>query len=312
MRDKTNILKAVAILGVIGIHINANLFNFFHDGTAIKTGLLIFDQFIRFSVPLFVFLSGVSLGSRYLTEKVDYLEYLKRRVFRLLPLYFLWSGIIYFLYRPHVNLWEIIFLGKADYHLYFVPMIFQLYLLFPVFLWIIKKQPVILLVSTFVFQAILLWQFPKQILWTDQQQYIFAGSWVFYFVFGIYLSRKEYVVNKLIWLGLILGAIWTTVDAFHLINEKENILVATRSTKISVYFYSVFFILWSNLLEMVAGKIKNMLSFIGKNSYLIYLSHTVLIRIVFEPFYNKQFDPLSLISTILIFAIVLNLSAKID
>lgn len=327
MNEKIDILKGLAILGVIAIHVDSNLFNFVADETIIKNGIFTFDQIVRFSVPFFVFLSGLALGSKYLDKKIDVIEFLKRRVFKLLPLYFLWTGIIYLIthmvpswsgFSDSFPLWQVIFWGKAEYHLYFVPMVFQLYLLFPLFLFFIRKKPHLFLAITFIFQLILLWQFPRQIAWTDQEQYIFFGSWVFYFVLGIFLSQKNVLANigpsakKLIAVGIIGTLIWTVLDTFNLMNLRENIIVATRSSKISVYFYSIFFSVGSFISQTsiykIVGPLKKILVFIGQKSYLIYLSHTLVIRIFFEPFYNKNADLLLLLNCEVILAIGLYLS----
>lgn len=322
MNEKIDILKGLAILGVIATHVNSNLFNFFADGTIIKNAIFTFDQIVRFSVPFFVFLSGLTLGAKYFDQKINFAEFFKRRVLKLLPLYFFWTGIIFLVthlvsswsgFSDFFPLWQIIFWGKAEYHLYFVPMIFQLYLLFPLFLLLIRKFSVCFLLIAFCFQLILLWQFPRQIGWTDQEQYIFAGSWIFYFVLGIYFAQKTVsfrtsVARSGIYLGILLTMAWVIADTFNLLKNHENIIVATRSSKISVYFYSIFIILGSNFLPNIASKLRKILIFLGKNSYLIYLSHTLFIRIIFEPFYNKHTDPFLLFSCIIILAIGLHLS----
>lgn len=303
MREKTNILKGLAIIGVIAIHLNSNLFNFFRDGTFIKDGLLTFDQIIRFSVPLFVFLSGLSLSLKYQNEKFILWDFLKGRIFKLIPLYLIWSTIIYFV-------------GNADYHLYFVPMIFQLYLLFPLFLLLIKKFPIYFLLTVFCFQLLLLWQFPGQIFPTDQQQYLFAGNWVFYFVLGIWLAQKtvSFRIKSGIYLATFITMAWVITDCFNLLKNNENILIATRSSKISVFFYSIFIIFGSNILVFakLQNSFKKFLIFIGHHSYLIYLSHTIIIRLIFEPFYNKNPDPFWLISVFLIFLIGITFSQMWD
>ncbi len=102
--------------------------------------------------------------------------------------------------------------------------------------------------------------------------------------------------------------IWSIADNFNLLKNQENIIIATRSSKISVYFYSIFIILGSNFLPNIANKLRKILIFVGKNSYLIYLSHTLIIRIIFEPFYNKNIDAFLLISCAIIVAIGLELS----
>ena len=117
-----------------------------------------------------------------------------------------------------------------------------------------------------------------------------------------------------IYLAIFITMAWVITDCFNLLKNNENILIATRSSKISVFFYSIFIILGSNIL--VFDKIKNFfkkfLIYVGRYSYLIYLSHTIIIRLIFEPFYNKNTDPFWLISTFLIFLIGVTFSQMWD
>ena len=156
-----DVLRGIAIFGVILIHIIGASFHFWNKGSATWFIFLTLDQLFRFSVPLFVFISGYTLYSKY-KEHFKYWEFYSKRAFRVLPWYFVWSLIIYlyinFTVKPgFVNYptWKLILLGKVDYHLYFVSMIFQLYLLFPVFLWLYKKFRSSFVIVLFVLEVLL-------------------------------------------------------------------------------------------------------------------------------------------------------------
>src|SRR3990167_2811388 len=206
-----DLLRSASIIGVILIHIIGSSFHFWYQGSPTWFIFLILDQLFRFSVPLFVFISGYTLYSKY-ARHFKYSEFYSRRVLRVLPWYFVWSLIIYlyinFTVLPgFVNypFWKLILLGKVDYHLYFVSMIFQLYLLFPVLLWLYKKFRSNLVIALFILEALLYLIFTLdgqkiiQLPWRfyEQQQYLFFGTWVFYFVLGFLLSEKSLAAAKL-------------------------------------------------------------------------------------------------------------------
>src|SRR3989344_642934 len=134
----TNVGKGLAILAVVALHILA-----LPERALIteetKQWLLVIDQALRFSVPLFVFLSGYGLAKKY-EQKLDLKDFYQKRVLKILPLFFLWTSgtyvISWILKLPFqtslTDWWKVVFFGQSDYHFYFVPMILQLYLLFPV------------------------------------------------------------------------------------------------------------------------------------------------------------------------------------
>lgn len=139
-------LRAVACLCVILIHVTANPLYYATPGTPEYLLLLIANQFTRFAVPAFVFISGFALANAYGAGRssFDYFAYLKRRLGAVLPLYVLWSaGYHAYLHLPgethswsqhFMELGKSLLLGTAAYHLYFIVLICQFYLLAPVFL----------------------------------------------------------------------------------------------------------------------------------------------------------------------------------
>lgn len=307
-QTEIDILKALAIIGVILIHVTSNSFAPYPQKSVAWYGFILLDQIMRFSVPLFVALSGYTLAisdqRRHLNPKDFYL----RRAFRIIPYYLAATAIIY-LYLHFIPpwsqvqnpypLWQIIFLGRADYHLYFIPMIFQLYLAFPFIIKIFNKWPKTILagaaiVQTMVFatttplaQKLITLPFP----WGDQQQYLFSLSWIFYFVLGISLAKntafqtKNDKLLKFAALTLIVtGFSLTIFESFRTLNLSENLIEATRFTRLPIILYATGAILASvlfakNLLKLPTS-IVEILGKIGLMSFSIYLIHTIAIRMV--------------------------------
>ena len=306
-----DVLRGASVIGVILIHIIGGSFHFWQQGSAIWTIFIILDQLFRVSVPLFVFISGYNLYSRY-AHKFNLAEFLIKRVARLVPWYIIWSLII-FLYinltvlPGYVNYptWKLIFLGKVDYHLYFVSMIFQLYLLFPLLLWAYKKFRKNFVILLFVAQTILYLIFTLdgqkliELPWRfyEQQQYLFFGTWLFYFVFGFFLSEKSEGSAKLHlksaqfkWIKFVLPIATITFlglavhNSLHLITQTADTNVATRSTRIPLLLYTSAFItsalIYSDVLLKLKKQILKILLYFANVSYLVYLIHALVIRIL--------------------------------
>ncbi len=146
-----DIARALAILAVIVIHISATplIENFGQDRGPVSLLYLVLNVAARFGVPTFVMLSGMGLALSY-RPGGSYVGFLKRRLGKIVPAYLAWSLIYSLFYNgdngalamPHgVSVSKIaadMVTGGACYHLYFVPLIVILYLLFPV-LWKILR-----------------------------------------------------------------------------------------------------------------------------------------------------------------------------
>lgn len=133
-----DLIKIISCLAVIAIHVSARGIS---DPTV--TGLarnvsLFINGISFFAVPSFIFLSGLALMLRYGGQPVSFAPFVKKRISSIVVPYLFW-GFTYFLiytfggfYNFDLNnILSVIFLGTGEYHLYFVVILFQLYLLFP-------------------------------------------------------------------------------------------------------------------------------------------------------------------------------------
>lgn len=303
---EVDILKGIAVLGVIILHVISPSLSFF-PRSSLDFKLAIFvDQLFRFSVPLFVALSGYTLAQKYKEGKIDLSNFFKRRVVRLLPWYLFASAVIYAYLKnsrwaplsESFPLWKIIFLGKADYHLYFVPMILQLYLLFPFLIAIYKKLQLKFLISLFFFQLIIYYVFSQQVkgqidlhfFLNDQQQYIFFATWIFYFALGIalnlttQLSKIQKAAKSAAPIFTIAAFCWMLADTWGIIGRNLDVIVATSFTRITVLIYASMFIAstiaFGNKIQNLPQMFTTFMEKIGRHSYLIYLFHTLALRII--------------------------------
>ena len=317
-----DVLKALAIGAVILIHTTSTSFQFYPPNSKTWITLVSIDQILRFSVPLFVALSGYLLALKYLQNPLSLKEFFKRRVFRIFPPYLFWTLIIFLYLRlltqepnPHFPLWEIILLGKADYHLYFVPMIFQLYLLFPLILKAYKKSFQITLFSALAIQSAFytittlagLNLIKFNFKFDDQLQYILPITWIFYFVLGIFLadsslSKKVQKTTKFISLSFLLGGLILSIaDTLSTFGLTQNLNIATRSTRFPVLIYATGAIstafVYKDLLLKIPRHIFSTLKWFGQRSYSIYLLHTIVLRIAYERIHSNSPLKLAILTT---------------
>ncbi len=302
----TNILKAIAILAVLLIHILSSIrISPFVSESKYQLIAVTLDQLSRVCVPLFVALSGYGLHWKY-SRKMSVGNFYLKRVSKLIPLYFIWSALfaILFYFVPAWGsstnqpgfIWQLI-LGRADYHLYFVPMIIQIYLIFPLTLNFFKKWPLTTLFTAIAVQLIWWWFFSyhESVITTwkyfadDGEQYIWMTNWIAYFVLGMYLPKiwlwmNKNMTNSILILGALLASIFYTIsNAIQSIQSGLDPLFALKFTRYPLFIYSFLAIIFLSFIFAKyhrSKKSNSLFFFLGENSYSIYLGHTFFLRIV--------------------------------
>ncbi|CAG7631097.1 acyltransferase [Paenibacillus allorhizosphaerae] len=143
-----DIVRAIAILAVVAIHATSEATVQLPFGSGPQLMYLTINKLCNFAVPMFIMVSGLVLFYRYdgdwSRRQAGYF-YMKRIRQVLFP-YVFWS-FFYYLYdqwmfdrsRLHLD-WgefaELLPWADASYHLYFMVIIVQFYLLFPLLMWL--------------------------------------------------------------------------------------------------------------------------------------------------------------------------------
>lgn len=305
-RSGDSLLRAIAISGVFLIHFLAGL-----DGSIYKTSsfqplVVTLDQLSRISVPMFVALSGFGLMQKYQKKTFHWLEFLQSRVLKLLPLYIVWSILTFgiFLLNPAwrpdglpSSLLTQIIIGRADYHLYFVPMIFQLYLLFPFLMAFVKKNWQASLLCISVFQVCLYYFYtsrpltivPNILLATDQQQYPWFFTWIFYFVLGMCLPFLHKYIDSVLMTFLFfilstVGLVWAINIGVQHIDAGIDPIIALRFTRLPIMLYTGAAVVWLTKIARETTEIPKVVKLWGDKSYWVYLGHTMILRVIFTFF----------------------------
>lgn len=143
--------RGISILEVVTHHTTGVGLKYATQGTLLYDILLILNRTLHFAVPAFLFLSAVVL-TQSLLKRFDMKRYFWRRVSRSAWPYLLWSTIYVFWYvysgqRPVETLydperWLFYFqYGKASYHLYFLLVALEAYIVLPLLLPLARKKP---------------------------------------------------------------------------------------------------------------------------------------------------------------------------
>lgn len=162
-----DLLRVVAILAVIGIHVLAPYMRVLKESGADRGLVWLFDQTLFVAVPLFLFVSGALVWRRCAPmDRGAYAAFMRRRALVVGVPYVMWT-VIYFVISPGthavsgswverlVSVAVALVNGTAFYHLYFIPVLFVYYALTPVAVAVGRRSPEALLVGVILIRALL-------------------------------------------------------------------------------------------------------------------------------------------------------------
>ena len=277
-------LKTFAAFAVIILHVSVPVVYRFEEKEIWWAGNF-YNSLVRFSVPIFVMISGVLLLGK--SEKLT--DFLKKRFSRLLFPFALWS-IIYLALKIDYSLPtnEILsyaikqLKGGAEFHLWYVYMLIGLYLFIPILnKWILNstKKEIIYFLSIWIF--ILLLQFPIFNKLFTRIDFRYFSGYIGYLVLGYFL---QHFVNFNRSVGIILfllGFLFTAITTYFL-SETSGVLDARFYDFLSVNVVVVSIGIFIAFKDVISKneKIIKAISFISKYSYGIYLSH-IFVLIMF-------------------------------
>ncbi|CAM3941586.1 acyltransferase [Cohnella lubricantis] len=204
-----DILRTMAILAVIMIHATGFMLSKLDKASSYYLPYSALQNLSAFAVPVFIFISGFVLFYSYLekpiTSRLLGTFYRKRMLTAVVP--YIAFSVIYYLVRhrndpdlltlPNLKHFGYLLLtGQAYTHLYYMIVIIQFYLLFPLLLYAMQKikRPLIILLAGVLVQwayyfvnrevIVKLTNIPEVLHQTGD----FFTSYIAYFMFGAYLA----------------------------------------------------------------------------------------------------------------------------
>ena len=280
----SDLLRVIATTIVIGIHASYDWWFGVHDTSSINPEIFIntfINQVGRFTVPIFVILSGFALAKSEEKRPFDLKIFCQRRLWRILPPYILFtilniSGGSQFLLADWSNrgqqIWQALSTGMGDYHLYFLGIILQCYVLYPLvrrLKFSIIRLATLLLITFSLFG--LRWSSASFGWFPDISKFLSDGNhviyWLSYFQIGIWLAKDQGWTNSFVskWRSHIWGylfaiaAIIELTEFYWMAILKNSAEAVGHYTRPTVVLLTLTFLLWS--ISWQSWQIKSFLPF---------------------------------------------------
>ncbi|MEC0230193.1 acyltransferase [Paenibacillus alba] len=292
-------VRALAIIAVLLIHGTSNA-TLLPLGTASQALFFILNKISLFTVPLFIWISGLVLFYTYFDrwEPGMAIAFWTKRVRKILIPYVGWSLFYYlfnqFMFHGEIHVDPVYFIkllvsGNASYHLYYMIIIVQFYLLFPLLMTAAKRFPrfrqsliplgIILQVSGYGFHH---WVHPipeYTSLFISYLVLFACGAFV-----GIHYSAAVSWSNRYrswLWsIALIAGASYASMLLLH-----QYSLISLENTwyELALLLYCLAIPLcvlqWARRLVFMSSSLSRLMSSLGAASFGIYLLHPALLTL---------------------------------
>jgi surface polysaccharide O-acyltransferase-like enzyme len=360
--EEVTLLRAFAFLAVTLQHCIAEYIYRPDILQADSIMLAMLFHFTRFGTPTFVFLSGLILFYNY-SEKLQYRSFIRKRFSDIYVPFLCWTFIYWVavegifggtLMQP--SAWPNIFLQLIKptngYHLWFILMIFQFYLLFPLFSKAVAAFRERLnpdpegrlfhrvawasLALGLLYGALMWLSYYKMPGWAASAGGFWAGlityrtyyfvMYVFYFLMGSVcafgIARfRTFVADAMGWamIAFIGAYIWLGYDVLRFSAERMNLQVSNYlkpSTFVIIVSQLLLLYGLALMLQRRKGALYRILRFIGRHSFGGFLAHAfvlMLVGVVTRPMQlTGSHLPAALITFILVAAGAIGLSSLLD
>lgn len=277
-----DVIRAFAIVAVIVLHVSATILYRSTPYSTVYDVNFVLNQLSRFCVPAFIIISGMGLTINY-KKDCSYFKFIVKRFVKIIPQYVVWCLLYIFIitkdFNIHTDLNDIAF-GNVFYHFYFVPLIIEFYIIFPlIYKFIGKRWWLLLSFLVTLFFIIYAYYFkvvtPDQWFWNKKN----LLYWIFYFSLGGYIGKnldnifRKLKKNRLILCFVFLLSTFILLYSFIMGNQYgKSIDYITTFQRPAVIFYSTFFVIFIFSLEWKKGLFMQVIRYISNTSYDIYLS----------------------------------------
>lgn len=273
-------LRGIAILMVITIHTFSYCLS---SNLIISDDIIIIRQLLNCAVPLFLAISGFFLTIKQ--KEKSQIIFLKHQISKIYIPTLIWSlPYLSFDLLYNNNIWYKSFInfiscGFSIY--YFIALIIQYYILFP----ILRKTNIHTLIVTFIITIISV-GFISYLDYISEYNLSLlrkAGPfpiWIVFFCLGIYLGKmQERNYSIFPWfIMLLLGIIISFIETKWLYQSYHTGFGIKISTHI--YSFAVIVLLFSNKIQKIFNEksfLFNIITYLGRISFGIYLIHLYLI-----------------------------------
>lgn len=304
-----NLMNVFLCFSVVLIHLTASPVTSLRHDSIWYLLFFVINKFLTFAVPGFIFLSGFKLHNKYKDNPIDIKKFYSGR-FKKIVIPYIVAFSIYFVFYKFLNMVQFneflpaLLLGTLAAHFYYIIIALQFYSIFPLLNKLFQKYDKVLLIlsliSTFIFNQFV------HFAYSDR----FFGTYIFYFVLGMFLSKINASIKQKHL--VIFSALFIPLTLIHVYFSYKMSLGGFwyKPSGIGqvIYVSLACIVIYDLCLYLKSTKLEKVVNFIEPHTFYIFLYHILFMNIldfVVYPFFNLSIKYKFLISSIIIFFIIL-------
>ena len=296
-KAEISILNVLFCLMVIFIHVTSYPITSLSPHSISVKYLFFLQKLCGVAVYGFIFLSGLKLFLNK-NKKINLPKYYISRIRKIFIPYLLIT-VLYYLYEVErgyfvFNLKELLTFfinGNVECHLYFVVIIMQFYILFPLWKKLLEKRALLVLLATFFLNVVFVCYMPQMLKMIGVQGFSYNDriftSYLFFWLFGCfcgkYYDNFKAAIKKYCFIFSLMFALFFALDVWLSYSSFSGIFMC-RWTEFVHLLYCTFAILFLYYSAEYFSKFnftKNkLLIMIDNASYEIYLIHILFVHII--------------------------------
>ncbi|WP_088052311.1 acyltransferase [Virgibacillus dakarensis] len=320
-------IRAIACLCVVTVHVTAGFY--YENGNSFNWLTQFLNQISRFGTPAFAIISGFLLYNQVIKRGFNFKKFWKSRFTKVITPFFIWS-LLYLLIKWKYNLFAIpsldsseeikyflyyFFTGKSNYHLYFIAIVVQFYLLFPLLQLFKSKKSLMLftLISFFVnfFFVEYKIEIGNGLFNKFLNERVFFFHWVYYFFMGGLLVYYWDLIIKWIKQNTIFSMLLGLVVVIGGILEYQLAGWIDSNRSLNMINLPLLFVALAGIYSSLSSwnKIKYYFVEIGNLSMGIYLVHPLILFFLrrYEIF-NHYFDRTRFLPLVFLFTLFVSIA----
>lgn len=275
-----DVLRGIAILMVIAIHAYPQ------DATSLE---LFVRQSLNCAVPIFLAVSGYFVGQIKFENEGVYLSFIKKQLIRVYIPMLIWSLpwlVLNIRNGQGIGTQFLMTLLGGMSIFYFIPLIIQCYILTPVLKNINKLGGGVSLAITII--GIMIFTYIQHIACMNVH-ILFSGSpfflWLIFYTLGIMKAQNRIWNLNLKWIvcGILISFLLSYWES-NILSQFGHIVHGIKPTS-HLYSFFILLLLFSEEIRTFVAEIERtsivkFLSWIGRISYFIYLTHTLMLFVL--------------------------------
>lgn len=308
--EEINGIRAVACLSVLAVHVSAGVY---HQQGGWDGFTTLINQLARFGTPVFAVISGFLLFHQVKVKGFRLWSFIRSRIHKIVIPYLIWSMVYLIILKygyqvDHFVSWKhwamMMASGRAFYHLYFVAVVIQFYLIFPLLQRLLCSTGAWWVGVTMALTLNLIFLTVDPSLWAgswgemiDSARKSLFPAWMFYFMLGGLFSHHWDRIRA--WLGTKGG--WFPVMAVPVLigGMMEYQIKGLYGPARPMNLFNTPILLLAGIGAHLRwgdrwSGVKRGLMALGNFSFGIYLVHPIIIMLMMETLSPRIWSPVFL------------------